>query len=397
MAGTHRTHDFDLHGFVGLRLVNASESDRRAVRRQLGPIEAPLAREPDIVIRFVERLRPPGPLSLLGVDEVAFTPEAFLVLRARHKTAARVQIPFADIGSRCEIHCETGLAAVPLLVPIINLTALARGFVPLHASAFTYGGTGVVATGWSKGGKTETLLAFLARGAEYIGDEWVYVSRNGQRVYGIPEPIRLWDWHLGQLPQTRARIGRHARMRLKSLNTLRAISARLAAIGPRHRARIGLLNRVAALLGRQMYVDVPPERLLGGGPGPLGGPFDRLLFVSSSAAPEVRVEPLDSADVARRMEFSLEYERSAFMNFYRMFRFAFPDRANALIDQAAQLGRELLAAALAGKPAHAVQHPYPVRLADLFDAIEPLLRPPAPEPHPPDAPEVRRVLEPSQA
>jgi len=54
---------------------------------------------------------------------------------------------------------------VPHLLAVINLTALAKGVLPLHASAFTYRGLGVLATGWAKGGKTETLLEFAWLGA----------------------------------------------------------------------------------------------------------------------------------------------------------------------------------------------------------------------------------------
>ncbi len=111
-----------------------------------------------------------------------------------------VQIPFAEIGQQqCRIVCATGLPAVPLLIPILNLTALNRGILPLHASAFRYQDVGVLTTGWSKGGKTETLLAFMDRGANYIGDEWVYISDDGRHMTGIPEPIRVWEWpHTGR-------------------------------------------------------------------------------------------------------------------------------------------------------------------------------------------------------
>jgi len=156
---------------VGIRLCNASPGDVAAVTRQLGPIQAPLTREPDIVIEFVDQVRLSSPLRYLGVNDSAFTDDAFLVLRSKNKARAMVQIPFADIGQQCRIVCATGLPAVPLLIPILNLTALNRGILPLHASAFRYRDTGVLTTGWSKGGKTETLLAFMDRGANYIGDE----------------------------------------------------------------------------------------------------------------------------------------------------------------------------------------------------------------------------------
>ena len=155
--------EYDLGGVVGIRLADAGPEEEALVSRQLGPIRRPLEREPDIVVRFVDELELSSPVRYIGLEDCGFTADAFLVLRGKHKSRARVQLPFARIGGRCEIVCERGLAAVPLLVPIVNLTALANGLLPLHAAAFLWNDVGIVATGWSKGGKTETLLAFMAR------------------------------------------------------------------------------------------------------------------------------------------------------------------------------------------------------------------------------------------
>src|SRR5436305_6878263 len=89
--------DYDLHGLAGIRLLNPSPGDAAAVTRQLGPIQAPLAREPDIVVRFVDRLPTTSRVRYLGVDEAGFTDDAFLVLRSKHKARARVQIAFEQI------------------------------------------------------------------------------------------------------------------------------------------------------------------------------------------------------------------------------------------------------------------------------------------------------------
>ena len=134
--------EYDLHGFVGIQLVNALPGDVKIVARQLGPIRKSLAREPDIVIRFVERLSNSSRVRYVGLNEAGFTNDAFLVLRSDHKSRAVVQIPFDQIGKKCEIVCERGLVAIPLLIAIINLTALGKGLLPMHASAFTYKGVG---------------------------------------------------------------------------------------------------------------------------------------------------------------------------------------------------------------------------------------------------------------
>jgi len=356
--------DFDLHGLAGIRLIDASAGDVAAVTRQLGPIQAPLVRDPDIVIRFVDRLATASRVRYIGLDEAAFTDDAFLVLRSKHKARARVQIPFEQIGKRCEIVCERGLPAVPLLIPILNLTVLNKGALPLHASAFNYRGTGVLTTGWSKGGKTETLLAFMSRGAEYIGDEWVYITADGGRMYGIPEPIRVWDWHLQDLPHYRTLVGRGDKARLGAIklaqSTERVMPTKVS-------------GRVMPLLKRQLFVDIHPKKLFGSGFGAMSGTLDKVFFDASHETLDVTSQPIEPQEIARRMVFSLQYERLPFMAYYMMFRFVFPELENPLIEEAGERQRETLTRVLAGKDAYSVYHPYPVAIPALFDAISPLL------------------------
>ena len=369
--GRREDVDFDLHGLVGIRLVDATGSDVRAVGAQLGPIRSRLDRAPDIVVRFVDRLET-GDATLLGLDDTAFTDDAFLVLRSKYKTPARVLIPLDAVGSRPEIVCERGLPAVPLLIPIVNLTALANGALPLHASAFVHDGIGVVATGWSKGGKTEALLAFAANGARYVGDEWVYVSPDGRRVSGIPEPVRVWDWHLDDLPSVRSGLGTGQRARLASLGVLHAAGEKLTA--KRRGSVARTYRRALPLIERQRHVDVRPSELFAGVGEDGDAPFDRLVFVESHEAEGIRVWPIEPAEVARRMAFSLAYERLDFMGYYLRFRFAFPDRASTLVEEAGEIEKRRLESVLDGKPAFAVSHPYPVSLPALYTAMGPVCR-----------------------
>jgi hypothetical protein len=366
--------DYNLHGIVGIRLLNAMPDDAAVVTRQLGPIQAALPVEPDIVIRFVDRLPAPSHVRYLGVDDAGFTDDAFVVLRSKHKARARVQIPFEQIGQRCEIVCERGLPAVPLLMPILNLTVLGKGALPVHASAFTYNGTGVLTTGWAKGGKTETLLAFMANGAEYVGDEWIYISGDGQHMYGIPEPIRVWDWHLQELPEYWRLVGRGDRVRLRSLGFIVQSMEWTASSGVgRSSLPIKWMARAVPLLKRQLFVHLPPQRVFGQGFGSLVGSPDKVFFVISHEAPEVVVQPMAPEEIAQRMVFSLQEERLDFMSYYLKFRFAFPGFSNELIEQAEELQRERLNQVLAGKDCYAVYHPYPVSIPALFDAVNPLL------------------------
>jgi hypothetical protein len=358
--------DFDLHGVVGVRLLGASESDLRAVQEQLGLPPGALSREPDVTIRFSERLHLPR-LRLLGLDDAGFTDDAFVLLRGRHKSRVRVQVPMAEVGGRCEIACESGLPAVPLLIAIVNLTALGKGVLPLHACAFVHRGTGVVVTGWAKGGKTETLLGFMARGATYVGDEWVYLSADGRRVHGIPEPLTVWDWHLDDVPEYRTRLTPAERARQRAVRAAHAADRRAKGAPAR------LLRRALPVLEGQAAVQVEPGRLFGPGRYAPEAPFDALVLTMSHEDAATTVEEIDPGEVARRMVSSLQYERLDLLAAYHKYQFAFPGSKNPNIEQAGERQKELLERALAGKPAWVVAHPYPVPVDAVVRAMEPLL------------------------
>jgi hypothetical protein len=358
--------DYDLHGIVGVRLLGAAPAEERMVTRQLGPIRARLEREPDLVIRFVDRLELRSPLRLLGVDDAGFTDDAFLVLRGKRKSRARVALPLDRLGGGAEIVCERGLAAVPHLVAIVNLTALARGALPLHASAFLWNGTGVLATGWAKGGKTEALLAFLTEGAAYVGDEWVYLAGDGSRMFGIPEPIRVWDWQLEHVPWLRGRLPRAERARLAGLRAVARASGRLA--GGSGKAA-DWARRVRPLVDRQRYVHVPPLEVFGAERCVPEAAPRKLFFVASHEAADVVVRPADPGEIARRMVFSLAEERADLLSCYRKFRFAFPEATHPVLEGCEARERAMLEKALAGMEAYEVLHPYPVAIPALFEAM----------------------------
>jgi len=83
--------------------------------------------------------------------------------------------------------------------------------------------------------------------------------------------------------------------------------------------------------------------------------------------------PMSGAQLAARIAFSLQDERSAFMASYRKFRFAMPDRANPLIDTIDEREAEQLQRVFGNRICHTVRHPYPVSVPALFDAVRPLV------------------------
>jgi hypothetical protein len=366
-GGTEPHVDFDLHGIVGIRVLDALPGDVATLTRQLGPLTAPLTRRPDITVRFVDELREPLPMTYATWPDTAATEDTFYLLRGKDGVAARTVLPMETVGERCEIVCERRAGHVPHLLAIINMTALRRDVLPLHASAFTYRGIGVVATGWGKGGKTEALLAFAARGAQYVGDEWVYLTPDGG-MHGVPEPIRLWNWHIEQLPELRADLPAMTRARLRSLP---AVASSAAGLSARLRGMpASVLRRTAPVLRRQAFVQVPPARLFGEDALALHGTVDHVLFVASHDSDEVTIEPIAGASVAAHMLASLEEERGPLLQVYRQFRFLFPGRRSDAIEEASAIEHRLLERYLADRPAHMLRHPYPVDLDSLVAPIE---------------------------
>lgn len=365
--------DFDLHGFVGIRVLDPTDAEADAIRRQLGPIEVRLDREPDLVIRFVDTLPASGPLRILGIDEVGFSDDAFLILRGRGHASVRIAMPLDRIGQpSVEIVAEHGALGIPLLIALVNLCALGNDVLPLHASAFVHEGMGVLVTGWAKGGKTEALLAFMARGARYLGDEWIYIDPATRRMHGIPEPMRLWNWHLRSVPEYGRRVAPAARLRLRALDALVGAMDAMAHAGLAPSPARRLLRRALPIARRQLSVQVPPRRLFGDA-AVASAELQRVVLLGNHDRPEISVRSADADEIGRRMVHSLTYERSELLSYYQRFRFAFPDRANPLLEGAEARASELLTRCLFGVPAVELLHPYPVDIPALYDALAPAL------------------------
>ncbi|HWR36966.1 MAG TPA: hypothetical protein VN622_13980 [Clostridia bacterium] len=360
--------DFDVHGIVCLRLIDALPQDVSAVTRQIGPLQtSALDREPDIVIRYVDEI-PIKDLCHVTYQGSGYTPDGFFILRSGRR-ATRVRIDFSQIGGRCKILCQRGLGPVPMLIGIVTMTALSKGFVPLHGSAFVHDGTGVIVTGWSKGGKTEALLSFSNHGARYVGDEWILLSSDGRNVYGVPENIRLWEWHLQNLPHLLERVSREDRWLFRAIHSLEWLSSHAL----QRRFPWTALHNAMPALKRQLNVVLPAQVIFGEQTGPFSAEPRKLFFMVSHESQHIEVEPADPVAIARRMSSSVRYEQLVLMSAYLEFKFAFPEKRNEFLENAHELEHDLLCRALAGKEAYTVKHPYPVRFDELYRAMIPCL------------------------
>ncbi len=352
------THvDFDLHGLVRVRLLDPQAGDEQIIARQLGPLQSARTEHRTSPFGSSTSFALTNPSSTSAGTRPVSPAKQFYLLRGRAGARARTVIPFDRVGERVDIVTERGVGVVPHLLALVNLTALSKGVLPLHATAFSYGEHGVLVTGWAKGGKTETLLAFSQLGARYIGDEWIYITPEGN-MFGVPEPIRLWRWHVEQLPSVKQGLTRLQRLRLGGLAKASEAAEAVAGVLPDRNGLASVLRRGAPIVRRQAYTHVTPADLFGGVDPSRS--FDLVVLATSHDADTVELDEVKGDVVAARMRASLLDEREALLAHYRQFLYAFPDRRSKLIDSASQIEAELLDAALAGRAAYHLRHPYPV-------------------------------------
>lgn len=366
---TDSSTDFVLPEVFRLRLVNAAPRDIAAVQRQIGPLRAPVEGRADLVIRFLDSAPAQTDMRILGNWEAGYSGDSFWILRGAHGYPIALEVPFDRVGTTCQLQCNHCIPALPLLGAMINLFALNRGVLPLHASAFVHEGHSALVTGWTKGGKTESLLGFGEQGAAYVGDEWIYIDPHANTMRGVPQPIHLWDWHFESSKQ-RERLPRSQRSKLFVLRQLQRI---LQPFAGWHSPLSKLAHRLAENIKRRRHVRMSPSSLFHGRIEPVATCPPRVFFMASHASSTIEVRPMPIEEIVARMAVSLEEEFSALTTCYRQFRFAFPDRRNPWIDQLPVLLRARLAETLAGKEGLAVWHPYPVSPHELFCAMRPFI------------------------
>jgi hypothetical protein len=363
------TVDFDIHGLVGVRLVAPSTANVAAVSAQIGPPSSRALRRPDIVVRYVDRLSH-GTLHYVDLGKTASSQAGFIVF-PEGDSEGKVSIPFEQIGSGCEIFCERRVGWIPLLISIINLTALNKHrCVPIHASAFVHEGTGVLVTGWVKSGKSEALLAFSQYGATYVGGEWVLLSGDGNTMYGLPGTFRMWEWQRRKLSHLQHIGGNTGTFRLiRFLDTVQqAMPKGLASFGP-----LKLLREGMPALRRQLNFRVEPKAIFGDRCGLLTGHPDKIFIGMVHSDERVLIEPAETATVADQLACAIEFELTSLMSHYRAFRFAFPGMRNEFLEKVHTLLPDALRQALAAKEIYTLYHPYPVSFDDLYQAMHKVL------------------------
>ena len=360
--------DYDFHGIVRVRLLAPSREDEREVDARLGHFRLPEGERvpgvPDLTLRFVTRLKRED-ARWIEVGRTGFTADDFLLFTGPGDRVAAV--PLDRLGSKPEFRVEHGARIGRLVDALVRATALAGGVAATHGSAFVVDGVGVLASGWARGGKTSALLSFAGRGADFVGDDSVFLHRNGGRMVGSPRTIpvsRRRRKELGSLAP-RVSFGARARQRAAAIAGALTRGRGTPGNGLGHVAR-----KIATRMEGRSRVPMAPADLFANAEH-CSGTLDVVLLMLSHATDEVVVEVGDPRVVAERMARAAEEEMAWLLAAYNAFLYAFPHRVSPLLERASSLRRQILRTALADTSTWIVRHPYPVSLEALRQAILP--------------------------
>jgi len=365
---TKNFYDFDIHNIVGIRVITPTESDLKLILNYYGEHEKELNREPDITIKFIDLLEIPN-LIFIGLENAGFNKDGYYILSSG-RSKLKVKIPFEKIGQPLEIICQSGSPGIPLLNHIVNLSFLSKNYIPLHASAFRYNKKNAVVMGWSKGGKTESLLAFGNKDAEYIGDEVVMLSEHGDEMFGIPAAVTVWEWQFKQVPKLIPKLSKNKKSLFSLIHFIESVYNFLKKTFLKNSFVTKVIAEALPSFKRQLNFRVTPkfifkEKIYNEKAYP-----DKVILIMSHDSEEIKVESCSIDEVINRMINSHEYEMSTFIQHYNTFKFAFPHLKSQFLENVNKHQSELLKTALAGKEAFKVLHPYPVSFEKLFEKMK---------------------------
>ena len=362
------TVDFDIHGIVGIRLVNPSEIDIKNISRQLSHFKSELIREPDITIVYREKWDI-GDITYLGLNEVGFNDGGFYILSSG-KHPLKVKIPFEQIGTKCEIICEQGVVGIPLLNRIINITFLKKKYLPIHASAFSYNNLNVLIIGWTKGGKSEALFSFVNHGARFIGDETIMLSADGKQMFGIPVPVSIWEWQFSEIPELMPPLKMKQKILFSGIHFLDGIYNLSKSIKLHNNSFVSLLGDALPTIKKKLNIRVAPEKIFNGKLNWEKVKLDKIVLTMSYSQDDIEISECDKYELIDRMICSNLDEFDSLYKYYSAFKFAFPGTQNEFLESIPDIYYELLPKAITGIESYKVLHPYPVSYEKLYGAMK---------------------------
>ncbi len=115
----------------------------------------------------------------------------------------KLRIDFNNLGSdSCKISSDLNFHPPFFSIffeYISYIEALKKNKILCHSSSFIYNNKVIVCPAWRNVGKTNLLLNFMNKGANYISDDWCMIDAK-KNIHRIPKRIHLFDYNFVSNP-----------------------------------------------------------------------------------------------------------------------------------------------------------------------------------------------------
>jgi hypothetical protein len=367
---------FDLSGRLVLAVRGAGTGLERAVRRQLDPFE-PRAGDGEVADVTVEFAAPRHALVELqnpARDGLVTGSDGERPAVVVDGQVCMIADPLQERPAcfTAEPGFPVGAAFRTLVRPALQLALLGRGAAAVHAAAVEVDGAAVLVAGWSESGKTETALALMEDGAQFLTDKWTIVGRDGL-ASAFPIGVGVRRWVLPALPRLRAALPRTARAQLGVAAAADVLTRPVrrgtsgGAVLPHARRimeRAIMLADRAGLSPTQLraaygQTDDPARRV----------PLRAVAVLETVPAGEPTAHETDAAQAITRLARSAAYERRAWFGLIERAGYALPERSIDALLRSVEQERALLEAALAGVRVIRLRAPFPTDPRPVADAL----------------------------
>jgi hypothetical protein len=183
--------------------------------------------------------------------------------------------------------------------------------------------------------------------------------------------VTIWDWQFPQVPNLLPEISRQQRLLFKGIHLLDATHETISRGPLKNLLPLEMLGEGLPLIKRRLRIKAWPQEIFGERYCQTKTSLDKLFLMMVHQDDDIKVEPIDGVRLAQSMVQSNVSEQIDFLEIYKAFRFAFPDKCNDLLEQFEARQMALLAKAFANKEAYRVLHPYPVSFQALYEHMRP--------------------------
>lgn len=318
--------DFDSK--FAMRFIDAPFSVRRYYEQEFPGRVKTDSQTPALVVVSFQKVLIPSVNWKIGARAIHGSDAFFL----RDGKGHHVQLDFADLSSSepFEIRADEDVHPRFLHQVVEAFTkALApyHGHVFVHSSSFRVQNSGVLIAAWAHTGKTNTLLSFLSRGADFYGDDWSILS--GRQLISYPKTLNLFGYNLAHFPEIKRKLPLQFRAVFAITSLLGYFLAPLAR-GSSQLAHYA--STLLELLKNQGHVRISVEKLFSsvkiGTPTPL-----TIAILPQRSSGAIGVSDMTSNEFADRMIPCLRMERSKLLEWYAMYQFAFPGHTSDVLER----------------------------------------------------------------